>query len=192
MPEDESGRRPAVANPTRHDELARTLHRHVRALAVGPRNRNADPGHLETARRYAGEQLAGAGWSVTTQDLASHYARLLDTTIRAEWEASRDDDHDLTHLLPKDAEWANRARTALPNGHCGLPRQQSRDHSNKCLACPVFITTSTDLPTHEEPRRRTLTLIARFDQQGNTALADKNRFVLEQLEARIAEKGVST
>jgi hypothetical protein len=49
-------------------------------------------------------------------EMASHYARLLDTTIRAEWDAARDNDDNLRHLLPADVEWANRSRTALPNG----------------------------------------------------------------------------
>ena len=86
-----------------------------------------------------------------------------------------------------DAAWNNRARTVLPNGLCGLPRQQDCSHSNKCLSCPVFITTSADLPAHEEQRRRTLKLIAAFDDRGQTKLADQNRIVLEQLDARIAE-----
>lgn len=120
-------------------------------------------------------------------EMASHYARLLDTTIRTEWEAARDNDDDLQHLLPADVEWANRSRTALPNGHCGLPRQQTCDHSNKCLTCPVFITTSEDLPAHEAHRHRTLTLIAQLEARGQTKLADQNRLVLEQLDARIAQ-----
>jgi hypothetical protein len=120
-------------------------------------------------------------------EMSSHYARLLDTTIRAEWEAGRGTDDDYGHLLPTDVEWANRARTALPNGHCGLPRQQTCDHSNKCLPCPVFITTSQDLPAHEEQRTRTLTLIDRFDQAGASRLADQNRVVLEQLDLRIEQ-----
>ena len=51
----------------------------------------------------------------------------------------------------------------------------------------MFITTSTDLPAHEEQRRRTLTLITRFDSAGQSRLADQNRIVLEQLDARIAQ-----
>lgn len=122
-------------------------------------------------------------------EMSAHYARLLDTTMRAEWAAGHGDnpDDDYGHLLPADVEWANRARTALPNGHCGLPRQQSCDHSNKCLACPVFITAAEDLPAHEDQRRRTLTLIAQFDGAGHTKLADQNRVVLEQLDTRIAQ-----
>lgn len=120
-------------------------------------------------------------------EMASHYARLLDATIRAEWDAARDHDDDLQHLLPADVEWANRSRTALPNGHCGLPRQQTCDHSNKCLSCPVFITTSEDLPAHHEHRQRTLTLITQLEARGQAKLADQNRLVLEQLDARIAQ-----
>ncbi len=126
-------------------------------------------------------------------EMSSHYARLLDTTIRAEWEARRgrdadqDDQNEFAHLVPSDVEWANQARTALPNRHCGLPRQQNCDHSNKCLTCPVFITTRDDLPAHEQQRRRTLRLIAQFDDAGQSRLADQNRLVLERLDARIAQ-----
>lgn len=121
-------------------------------------------------------------------EMSSHYARLLDRTIRAEWDAGRGPDSaDDTHLLPRDVEWANRARTALPNGHCGLPRQQTCQHSNKCLPCPVFITTSRDLAVHEEQRHRTQELIEKFDAEGHIWLADQNRTVLEQLDQRIAE-----
>lgn len=120
-----------------------------------------------------------------TLEMSSHYARLLDTTVRAEWQNARGQDADLDQLLPADVEWANRARAALPNGHCGLPRQQSCDHSNKCLTCPVFITGEGDLPAHEAHRRRTLTLIAKFDATGQTRLADENRLVLDHLETRI-------
>jgi hypothetical protein len=51
----------------------------------------------------------------------------------------------------------------------------------------VFITTSQDLPAHEEQRTRTLTLIDRFDQAGASRLADQNRVVLEQLDLRIEQ-----
>jgi integrase len=123
-------------------------------------------------------------------EMAGHYARLLDTTVRAEWEAVRGKEElpgsaDRPGLA--DAAWNNRARTALPNGLCGLPRQQSCAHSNNCLSCPVFITTSADLPAHEEQRRRTLKLIAELDDRGQTRLADQNRTVLEQLDEHIAQ-----
>lgn len=124
----------------------------------------------------------------STMEMSAHYARLMDTTVRAEWEAGRGAEVDeYAHLIPRDVEWANRARTALPNGHCGLPRQQSCDHSNKCLSCPVFITTRQDLGVHEEQRRRTLTLIQVFEQAGQTSLAQRNQTVLAHLDQRIAE-----
>ena len=123
-------------------------------------------------------------------EMTSHYARLLDTTVRTEWEAARKGQEDLpasARPAMADAAWNNRARTVLPNGLCGLPRQQDCSHSNKCLSCPVFITTSADLPAHEEQRRRTVKLIAEFDDRGQAKLADQNRIVLDQLEFRIAE-----
>jgi hypothetical protein len=51
----------------------------------------------------------------------------------------------------------------------------------------VFITTSADLPAHEEQRRRTLTLIDQLEDRGHTRLAEQNRAVLDHLDARIAD-----
>ena len=80
-----------------------------------------------------------------------------------------------------------RSQRPLPNGHCGLPRQQPCQHSDECLPCPVFITTSRDLSVHEEQRHRTQELIEKFDAEGHTWLADQDRTVLAQLDQRIAE-----
>jgi len=47
--------------------VAAARRRHVDVLAAAARNRNADPGHLGAARRYAFEQLHAAGWTLTEQ-----------------------------------------------------------------------------------------------------------------------------
>jgi len=51
----------------------------------------------------------------------------------------------------------------------------------------VFITTSRDLPAHEDQRHRTLSLISQFADAGQTRMADQNRVVLEQLDQRIQQ-----
>jgi len=71
MPDDGTHQRPAVADVTRRDELTPTLHGHVSVLAAGPRNRRADTAHLTAVRQYAVDQLAAAGWSVSTQDFTT-------------------------------------------------------------------------------------------------------------------------
>lgn len=123
-----------------------------------------------------------------TLDMASHYARLLDTTVRSEWERAQ---HDAGASLDQpgplaDMSWANGVRTALPNGVCGLPRQQTCPHSNKCLTCPVFITTGEHLPVHKAQRTRTAALVNEFEAHGQARLAEQNRQVLNQLDAHIA------
>jgi hypothetical protein len=74
-----------------------------------------------------------------------------------------------------DASWANRVRAALPNGVCGLPRQQTCPHSNKCLTCPVFVTTGEHLPVHKAHRDRTAALVEQFEANGQTSSPNRTR-----------------
>jgi hypothetical protein len=112
-----------------------------------------------------------------TLDMASHYARLLDTTVRREWERAQQETGATVDPPGRlaDASWANRVRTALPNGVCGLPRQQTCPHSNKCLTCPVFVTTGEHLPVHKAHRDRTAALVEQFEAHGQTRLAEDNK-----------------
>lgn len=132
-----------------------------------------------------------------TMDMTQHYARLHDDTVRRAWESARrlgesvSDAAELEYVeaddpLLADAQWANRARTALPNGQCGLPRQQTCPHSNKCLSCPVFVTTAEDLPVHLIHRDRTAALIEVQEAKGMRTSAGQNRDVLRELDRHIA------
>lgn len=114
--------------------------------------------------------------------------RLLDTTVRKEWEhAQQETGATVDPPGPlADASWANRVRTALLNGVCGLPRQQTCPHSNKCLTCPVFVTTGEHLPVHKAQRDRTAALVEQLEALGQTRLAEDNKDVLGHLDRHIA------
>lgn len=131
----------------------------------------------------------------TSHTMTARYARLADTTIRAQWERARKID---IHGQPVDtsgdgllgdAEWMNhnlaRAKMALPNGYCGLPLQKSCPHANACLTCPVFITTPEFLPHHHAQRTQTLQLITAAEARGQQRLAEANRTVLANLDTII-------
>ncbi|WP_164886132.1 tyrosine-type recombinase/integrase, partial [Mycolicibacterium brumae] len=131
----------------------------------------------------------------TSHTMTARYARLADTTIRAQWERARKID---IHGQPVDtsgdgllgdAEWMNhnlaRAKMTLPNGYCGLPLQKSCPHANACLTCPVFITTPEFLPQHHAQRTQTLQLITAAEARGQQRMAQTNRTVLANLDTII-------
>jgi len=76
----------------------------------------------------------------TSHTMTAVYARLADTTIRAQWERAqkiniRGQPVEVTVDGPlADREWMKqnlaRAKMALPNGYCGLPLQKSCPHAN--------------------------------------------------------------
>ena len=93
-------------------------------------------------------------------DMASHYARLLDTTIRAEWEAGQGPDQlptDVDRGGLADAAWHNRARTALPNGRCGLPRQQTCDHPGRADSAQPVVRGMTVVDCDDPPALNPMT-----------------------------------
>jgi integrase len=123
----------------------------------------------------------------TSHTMTAVYARLADTTIRAQWERAQKIN---IHGEPAgttvdgplaDAEWMKqnlaRAKIALPNRYCGLPLQKTCPHANACLTCPLFVTTTEFLPAHHKQLDDTRTLIARAETDGHTRLAEMNRTV---------------
>lgn len=122
----------------------------------------------------------------TSHTMTAVYARLADTTIRAQWERAqkiniRGEPVDTSDGPLADAEWMKqnlaRAKMALPNGYCGLPLQKSCPHANACLTCPLFVTTAEFLPQHRKQLDDTRVLIARAEADGHTRLAEMNRTV---------------
>ena len=123
----------------------------------------------------------------TSHTMTAVYARLADSTVRAQWERAqkiniRGEPVDTTIDGPlADGEWMKqnlaRATMTLPNGYCGLPLQKSCPHSNACLTCPLFVTTAEFLPQHHRQLEDTRALIARAESDGHTRLAEMNRTV---------------
>jgi len=123
----------------------------------------------------------------TSHTMTAVYARLADTTIRAQWERAqkiniRGQPVEVTVDGPlADREWMKqnlaRAKMALPNGYCGLPLQKSCPHANACLTCPLFITTAEFLPQHRKQLDDTRALISRAETDSHTRLAEMNRTV---------------
>ena len=127
--------------------------------------------------------------------MTAHYARLHDDTVRRHWDAARKVDITGTTITSEpdsplaEAAWTGHrlaaATQALPNGHCALPIQKACPHANACLTCPMFLTTSTHLPTHREHRTQVIELITRAEAQGRSRVAQMNQQVLTNLEAII-------
>ena len=120
----------------------------------------------------------------TSHTMTAVYARLADSTVRAQWERAqkiniRGEPVDTTIDGPlADGEWMKqnlaRATMTLPNGYCGLPLQKSCPHANACLTCPLFVTTAEFLPQHRRQLEDTRALIACAESDGHTRLAEMN------------------
>ncbi len=122
------------------------------------------------------------------------YARLHDTTIRAEFERYCQTRVDVQGRLlgfdpdavTADAEWVKhrlaRAADTLPNGYCGRPPQQDCPHPNACLTCPDFQTTAEFLPVHQHQADLTQQLLDAAETAGRQRQAANHRTVLINLE----------
>lgn len=122
------------------------------------------------------------------------YARLHDSTIRAEFERYCQTRVDVEGRLlgfdpeavTADAEWVkhrlSRAADTLPNGYCGRPPQQDCPHPNACLTCPDFQTTVEFLPVHRQQAQLTRELLTAAETTGRERLAANHRKVLISLD----------
>jgi integrase len=137
------------------------------------------------------------------QDLLDHmspqmtarYAKLLDTTRRAHWEAAMKLNADAQPVtIPADhpladAQWAKlslvRAKVTLPNGYCGAPVQTDCEYANPCLDCRFFITTRDFLAQHRRQRDETRRLITDAQQAGLARVAEKNQRTAAKLDKLI-------
>jgi len=136
-----------------------------------------------------------------SHQMAGHYARLSDTTIRDQWERARKvniaGEQLSTDAGPlAEAAWMKnnlaRAKMALPNGFCALPLQQRCDYANACLTCPMFVTTPEFLPQHHRQLEQTQALIEHAEQQGHQRIVEMNRTVEKNLLAIISGLGTAT
>lgn len=143
--------------------------------------------------------------------MTQHYARVSDRKARQEWQRARkvDANGKEVSLLP-DEELADAAyvkhrltqsRHALPNGYCRLASQNSCQHLNPCLSCPLFITTPVFLPELKRHRSEVEEHLALNLSAGRSRPAEKDAQDLERLDSIItsleepgaeAATGVST
>lgn len=125
------------------------------------------------------------------------YARLEDETLKREWEKYNQRVNIKGEVISIDpdgpvseAAWMKerlgRAKQTLPNGHCGLPLQQSCPHPNACLTCDHFLTTEQFLPVHRAQLAETEQLIAEAQAQGSERKREMNESVRVNL-VRIIE-----
>jgi integrase len=131
-------------------------------------------------------------------EMTAVYARLHDTTIRAEFERYCQTRVDVQGRLlgfdpqavTADAEWVkhrlSRAADTLPNGYCGRPPQQDCPHPNACLTCPDFQTTAEFLPVHRQQAELTRELLSAAEAAGRQRQASNHRTVLINLDKIIA------
>ena len=127
-------------------------------------------------------------------EMTAVYARLHDTTIRAEFERYCQTRVDVQGKLlgfdpeavTADAEWVkhrlSRASDTLPNGYCGRPPQQDCPHPNACLTCPDFQTTAEFLPVHQQQAELTRELLGAAENAGRQRQAANHRTVLINLD----------
>ena len=125
-------------------------------------------------------------------EMAAHYARLSDKTVREHWEKARkvNAEGHAVQVSPEgplgEAAWAkqrlSRATQALPNGYCELPMAKTCPHANSCLTCPMFVTTAEFLPQHHAQRKETLQIITAAEANGRARVAEMNRQVAGNLD----------
>lgn len=101
----------------------------------------------------------------STPEMTAHYAKLLDQTLRREFDAFRQrvNRHgDVIDVMPSGVpanavalkERIARAKQTLPNGYCGIPIQSKCPHPNACLSCDAFQTGEPFRPVLAEQRLR--------------------------------------
>lgn len=169
-----------------HDESGRPVHvvPHQLRHSLGTRLINKGvPQHV--IQRLLGH---------ASPEMTATYARLHDSTLRAEmeryWAGRVDYEGRLIGFDPEaptaDAEWLKhhlaRVADTLPNGYCGRPPKQDCPHPNACLTCPDFQTTVEFLGVHRQQAEATLSLIEQAEDAGRHRLAENHRRVLANLE----------
>ncbi|WP_337007401.1 hypothetical protein [Microbacterium sp. LB12] len=124
------------------------------------------------------------------------YAHVVDKTVRDEWEKAtfinvEGEVLDLPSGEAAEAEFLlykiGRAVQPLPNGHCGLPIQQSCPHANACLdRCPHFLTTPAFLPVLEAQSAEFDRTISVAEKAGHLRIIEINRRPNDNLKRIIA------
>jgi Phage integrase family len=121
----------------------------------------------------------------SSPDMTAVYAKLLDATLRAEFDAYQQRVNIrgeriavLPDDIPDDAvllkERIARAKQTLPNGYCGLPLQLECPHPNACLSCDAFLTDARFRPVLEDQLERTRELIGNARTAGHERAIEIN------------------
>ncbi|WP_336716297.1 tyrosine-type recombinase/integrase [Arthrobacter sp. USHLN218] len=118
------------------------------------------------------------------------YARMSEKKVREEWEKMRAVNRtgDLVDFPMSDLEeaaWTHAfmggASQALPNGRCGMPCNETCEHANACLTCPLFMTTPEYLPVLREQREEHRQMIELAEREGYQRIVEKNTKPFEAL-----------
>jgi integrase len=136
-----------------------------------------------------------------TPEMALHYAKILDTTLRKSWEEAiknglfRIDTTgklvkvDTSDIQNEDLlEWEyiryNLDAVRTPYGYCLKPNKEECKHQlNPCLTCRSLCTTPDFIPQYEEEIREVKAVIGRGKAQSRTIWVEKNEALLERYEA---------
>jgi hypothetical protein len=121
----------------------------------------------------------------SSPDMTAVYAKLLDSTLRAEFDAYQQRVNirgERIAVLPDDVpddavllkERIARAKQTLPNGYCGLPLQLECPHPNACLSCDAFLTDARFRPVLEDQLERTRELLGHARTAGHERVIEIN------------------
>lgn len=139
-----------------------------------------------------------------TPEMALHYAKILDTTLRKSWEEAiknglfRIDTTgklvkvDTSDIQNEDLlEWEyiryNLDAVRTPYGYCLKPNKEECKHQlNPCLTCRSLCTSPDFIPQYEEEIREVKAVIGRGKAQSRIIWVEKNEDLLERYEAILA------
>ena len=133
-------------------------------------------------------------------EMTRRYAEILDTTMRASWEAAtkqgifrinesgKPTEIDITDLQNEDlVEWeyirSNLDAVRMPLGYCMKPnKQECHTQLIPCLTCRNLCTTPEFVPQYELEIQETKAMIERGKAQGRSSWMEKNQTLLDRYE----------
>jgi len=134
-------------------------------------------------------------------EMTGRYAAILDTTMRASWEAAtkqgifrinesgKPTEIDITDLQNEDlVEWeyirSNLDAVRMPLGYCMKPnKQECHTQLIPCLTCRNLCTTPDFIPQYELEIQETKAMIERGKDQGRSSWIEKNQTLLDRYES---------
>jgi len=134
-------------------------------------------------------------------EMTRRYAEILDSTMRASWEAATKQgifrinesgkpmEIDITDLQNEDlVEWeyirSNLDAVRMPLGYCMKPnKQECHTQLLPCLTCRNLCTTPDFIPQYELEIQETKAMIERGKAQGRSSWMEKNQTLLDRYES---------